>query len=91
VGDVDPGAADDLRARQLRALAGDIETVADAALKAARSSEWECPNADDVRGKLGTYQTKARSAAADLRAEADKAERSARNKRTAATAAAGGS
>lgn len=85
-GGSDPGAADAARAATLRALAGRIETVMDGSLKAAQTPEWVCPNAEDVRGRLGAYQAKARSIAEQLRAEAAGADNAARRLRDAAPA-----
>lgn len=80
----DAGAADSRRAAELRALADQLETVVDAALAASRTDLWVCANADDVRGQLGSYQTRVRSAAQNLREEAMTAENDARRKREAA-------
>ncbi|WP_019135428.1 hypothetical protein [Cellulomonas massiliensis] len=60
------------KARQLDALADDVEVVVDTAAKVAASPDWECDNATDVRGALGGWKGKARSAAANLRAEASR-------------------
>lgn len=68
------------KAEDLRALADDIEDVLDAAVNAADTEEWQCPNADDVLGQLTTYQTSAQNAAGHLRDEADAADTAAENK-----------
>jgi ElaB/YqjD/DUF883 family membrane-anchored ribosome-binding protein len=65
------------KADDLRELADEIETILDDAYDSADTEEWECPNADDVRGQLSTYQTNARNAATHLRNEATSADNAA--------------
>jgi hypothetical protein len=62
------------KATDLRDLADEIETVLDAAHSAADSRDWQCANADDVRGQLSSYRTSAKTAAGHLRDEADDAD-----------------
>ncbi|WP_028045928.1 hypothetical protein [Cellulomonas sp. URHE0023] len=85
-GGFDPGATDARRAAKLRALADRVETALDDTLRVARSEQWACANADDVRGRLTSYQGTARAAARNLREEALSADNDARRKRTAAAA-----
>lgn len=67
--------SDDLfaKARQLDALADDVDTCVDAAKSAAVGSGWDCDNATEVRGQLATYQNNAHNAADGIRAEATSA------------------
>lgn len=60
------------KARDLDALADDVETCVDVAWGVPRSPEWECANADDVRGALDQWRTAARSSARNLREEASR-------------------
>lgn len=58
------------KARKLDALAEDVDTCVDGAKRAATGSSWHCDNATEVRGKLDTYQSSARTAADGIRDEA---------------------
>ena len=60
------------KARDLDALADDVETSIDIAWGVARSPEWECSNADDVRDALEQWRNAARSSARNLREEASR-------------------
>lgn len=60
------------RARLLDALADDVETCVDTARQVASTPEWECANADDVRGALDLWRGRARTGAENLRAEASR-------------------
>ena len=60
------------KARDLEALADDVEVSVDAAWVVARSPEWECANATDVRGALDQWRSAARSSARNLRDEASR-------------------
>lgn len=66
----DPGVLMGEKADALRALAMEVDVVVDDVVTSAKSPHWVCPNADDVRGRLNTYQRAARTAADDLREEA---------------------
>lgn len=55
------------KARQLDALADDVDTCVDPAKNAAAGSTWHCDNATEVRGQLGTYQHSAHHAANGIR------------------------
>lgn len=66
------------KARDLDALADDVEVCVDAAWAVARSPEWECDNARDVRSALDGWRTAAQSAARNLRDEASRVRNEAR-------------
>lgn len=80
----DPGAALAQRADALRALAMEVEVVADDAVSAAASPHWVCANADDVRARLRTCRAAAGRAAEDLRTEAGSLDAQASRNRQAA-------
>lgn len=63
----DPSALD-ARAAALRALADDVEVVAERVIATALRPVWLCPNATDVRAALRQEQSKA-TAAADQAAD----------------------
>lgn len=70
------------KARQLDALADDVEVCVDTAKQVAASPEWECDNASDVRGAIGTWRSKAHAAARNLRDEASRVRGEARRAQT---------
>lgn len=69
------------RAAQLRSLADHIDTLVDAAKKHSMSAmkTWSGPNADDVRGKLRSWQTTCGTVAKSLRDEAQQCTKSAQD------------
>ncbi len=69
------------RAGQLRSLADHIDQLVDAAKKHSTTGmkSWSGPNADNVRGKLKTWQTKCGTVAKALRDEAQKCTESAKD------------
>lgn len=58
------------QARQIETLADEVEVCLDAARQAASSSDWEGPNADDVRLGIEGWRSAASTAAGSLRTEA---------------------
>ncbi|MFJ2819416.1 MULTISPECIES: WXG100 family type VII secretion target [unclassified Streptomyces] len=68
------------RAGQLRSLADHIDSLVDAAKKHSTTAmkTWSGPNADNVRGKLRTWQTTCGTVAKALRDEAQKCTNSAK-------------
>lgn len=59
------------KARELDALADDVEVVCDDVHQAANHPQrWQSPNADEVRGALSSYRASARGAASAIRQEA---------------------
>lgn len=55
------------RADALRALAEDVEVVADKPAAAASKGDWSCPHATDTRQALGAQKKIARGCAQSLR------------------------
>ncbi|GEK20194.1 hypothetical protein [Cellulomonas xylanilytica] len=60
------------KARDLDALAADVETCVDVAWGVPRTPEWDCANANDVRGALDQWRSAARTSAGNLREEASR-------------------
>jgi hypothetical protein len=61
------------KARQLRALAHDLDTVCDEAFNASQgggTDGWDSPNATEVRAGIKAYRSSAQTAAAHVREEA---------------------
>jgi len=58
------------KARDLEALADDVEDCVDTARTVASSESWDCDNARDVRDAIAHWRTKAHGAARNLRDEA---------------------
>ncbi|MFJ3195195.1 WXG100 family type VII secretion target [Streptomyces griseoviridis] len=69
------------RASQLRSLADHIVSLVDAAKKHSTTGmpSWAGPNADNVRGKLRSWQTTCGTVATALREEAQKATQAAKD------------
>ncbi|MDT9701472.1 hypothetical protein [Streptomyces sp. P17] len=69
------------RAGQLRSLADHIDQLVDAAKKHSTTGmkTWSGPNADNVRGKLKTWQTTCGGVAKALRHEAQQCAQSAKD------------
>ncbi|CCK28247.1 hypothetical protein BN159_3868 [Streptomyces davaonensis JCM 4913] len=69
------------RASNLRSLADHIDQLVDAAKNHSTTGmkTWSGPNADNVRGKLKTWQTKCGTVAKALRDEAQQCSQSAKD------------
>jgi uncharacterized protein YukE len=69
------------RASQLRSLADHIDSLLDAAKKhsSVGMKTWSGPNADDVRGKLKSWQTTCGTVAQSLRDEANQCAKDAKD------------
>ncbi|MFF4220634.1 hypothetical protein B7P34_19895 [Streptosporangium nondiastaticum] len=69
------------RAGKLNSLADHIESLVDKPRTYATTSmkTWSGPNADDTRGKLGTWKTTCQTVARALREEAGKATQEAKD------------
>lgn len=65
------------KARDLEALADDVDTCVDSTKQAAAGPTWHCDNAEEVRGKLADFQRSARNAADGIRDEAGRVRRQA--------------
>jgi hypothetical protein len=71
------------KARQLRALAGDLDTLCDAAFTASQgggTDGWDSPNATEVRAGIKAYRSSAQTAADHIRAEATTVDQQASDK-----------
>ena len=58
------------RARQIELLAEEVDGCVDPSWSIARSPDWRCAHADQVRGDLDRWRAAARSSARGLREEA---------------------
>ncbi|WP_432929917.1 hypothetical protein ACQPZZ_06755 [Microbispora sp. CA-135349] len=67
------------RAAKLQELADDVEKLADPVHGMAAKMEWSGPLTDRVRGQIGTWKGRCGTVAANLREEADRLRREARD------------
>ncbi|MEV4924396.1 hypothetical protein [Streptomyces roseoverticillatus] len=69
------------RAASLRSLADHVESLVSKPRTYATTSmkKWSGPNADDTRGKLGTWNTTCQTVAKALREEAEKCSKEAKD------------